>query len=239
MCRLDFDNGSIVIQSRSIVVGQLVSFSSVLVPQQVRFAPARLKPVLTVVAASSILVACAGDDGGVVDEQVAKGNATEIRSEAVVELKTAETEEPADDLSNAALKATNAARAAGQRCGDEDFEPAPPVKWQPQVAHAALMESEYMQQNNTFGHAWADGTRVGDRLTMAGYDWRMADENIAAGFGTLDKAIQAWIDSPPHCRALMRPDLTVVGIAVVPGTKENTYNAYWTMVLARPMESQR
>jgi len=78
---------------------------------------------------------------------------------------------------------------------------------------------------------------VGDRLTLAGYNWRMADEHIAAGFGTLDKAIQAWSDSPPHCRALMRPDLTVVGIAFAPGTKENTYNAYWTLVLARPMSS--
>ncbi len=165
---------------------------------------------------------------------VAKGNSTEIINEATGEKKTAETDEPVDDLSNAALKATNAARAVGRACGDEWFDPVGPVKWQPQVAHAALMESEYMQQNNTFGHAWADGTRGGDRLNRAGYDRQLADENIAAGFGSLDSAIQAWIDSPPHCRALMRGDVSVVGIAVVPGNADNKYNAYWTMVLARP-----
>lgn len=217
------------------MVGQSLLFSSVLASQAARPPQSRFVSILSAVALSALLSACAGDDGGPVDEQVAKGNASEIRAEATVELKTAETDEPSNDLSNAALKATNAARAAGQRCGEEDYPSVGPVKWQPQVALAALMESEYMQENNTFGHAWSDGTRVGDRLTIAGYDWRMADENIAAGFGTLDKAIQAWIDSPPHCRALMRADLTVVGIAVVPGNKDNTYNAYWTMVLARPM----
>ncbi len=197
----------------------------------------RLPPLLTVLAISVVLSGCGdlfGSDDRAVDPMVAKGNSTEIINEATVEKKTAETDEPVDDLSNAALKATNAARAVGRACGDEWFDPVGPVKWQPQVAHAALMESEYMQQNNTFGHAWADGTRVGDRLNRAGYDWQLADENIAAGFGSLDSAIQAWIDSPPHCRALMRGDVSVVGIAVVPGNADNKYNAYWTMVLARP-----
>lgn len=194
-------------------------------------------PLLPIFAFASILAGC-GDlfnsDDNSVDPLVAKGNGSEIRTEATVELKTAETEEPVDELSNAALKATNAARAAGQVCGDESYPGVGPVKWQPQVAHAALLESEWMQTNNTFGHAWEDGTRVGDRLTTSGYNWRLADENIAAGFGTLDKAIQAWIDSPPHCRALMRADVSVVGIAAVPGTASNKYSAYWTMVLAQP-----
>ncbi len=197
----------------------------------------RFSPILSVFALSGGLAGCGdlfGSDERAVDSMVAKGNGSEILTEATVEQKTAETDEPVNDLSNAALKATNAARAAGQTCGDVPYEPVGPVKWQPQVAHAALMESEWMQQNNTFGHAWEDGTRVGDRLTRAGYDWQLADENIAAGFGTLDSALQAWIDSPPHCRALMRGDVSVVGIAVVPGTADNKYNAYWTMVLAKP-----
>ncbi len=192
---------------------------------------------LPVVLLATVLTGCGdlfGSDEEGVDAMVAKGNAGDIRQEALADLKTAETDEPDDALSNAALKATNAARAAGQICGDEQYPPVGPVKWQPQVAHAALLESEWMQQNNKFGHAWDDGTRVGDRLTRAGYRWQLADENIAAGFGTLDKAIQAWIDSPPHCRALMRGDVSVVGIAAVPGSSSNTYNAYWTMVLAAP-----
>ena len=72
------------------------------------------------------------------------------------------------------------------------------------------------------------------RLAMAGYDWNRADENIAAGFRTLDTAMKAWIDSPSHCKALMRADVVDVGVAVIPGEASNTYLSYWAMVLAAP-----
>ncbi|MGB7180844.1 MAG: CAP domain-containing protein, partial [Burkholderiaceae bacterium] len=98
---------------------------------------------------------------------------------------------------------------------------------------------EWMQRDNDFGHAWPDGTRVGDRLTMANYEWQHADENIAAGFRTLPEVIQAWIDSPSHCRALMRRDVSETGLAVVPGAPGNTYVSYWTMVVAEPASNRR
>jgi uncharacterized protein YkwD len=91
-----------------------------------------------------------------------------------------------------------------------------------------------MLSSDSFGHAWPGGELVWDRLTMSGYRWNRADENIAAGFRNLDDAMQAWIDSPPHCVALMRPDVTDVAIAVVPGRKGGAYLSYWTMVLAAP-----
>jgi uncharacterized protein YkwD len=46
--------------------------------------------------------------------------------------------------------------------------------------------------------------------------------------------MQAWIDSPPHCVALMRSDITQLGVALVPGREGSTYLSYWTMVLATP-----
>lgn len=165
--------------------------------------------------------------------EVAKGNAAEIL-DAVSVAEVSSTDVPGDDFAQSALKAINEARAEGQQCGDEFYPPAPAVLWNDRIAHAALLESEWMQQANDFGHAWPDGTRVGDRLDMAEYQWSHADENIAAGFRTLPAAIQAWIDSPPHCRALMRQDVSETGLAVVPGQPGNTYVAYWTMVLAEP-----
>ena len=64
------------------------------------------------------------------------------------------------------------------------------------------------------------------------YDWAQADENIAAGFRTLAEAMQAWIDSPSHCKALMRGDIREVGLAVVPGAAQSKYGSYWTMALS-------
>lgn len=172
-----------------------------------------------------------------VDPMVARGNASEIRQAVAGDAAVASTAAPEDDFADLALRAINDARAAGQRCGNEDYPPARSVLWNDQIAHAALLESEWMQQANAFSHAWPDGTRVGDRLDMANYEWRHADENIAAGFRNLPDVIQAWIDSPSHCQALMRPDVTETGLAVVPGEIGNDYVAYWTMIVAEPFRN--
>ncbi|MGE0801331.1 MAG: CAP domain-containing protein, partial [Lautropia sp.] len=83
-----------------------------------------------------------------------------------------------------ALAAINQARATARRCGDKEQPAVGPLTWDPRVAYAALLESEWMLEANTFGHAWPNGELVWDRLTMAGYEWRLGDENIAAGFDT-------------------------------------------------------
>lgn len=190
--------------------------------------------VLPIVFSLALVTAC-GEAG--LDPTVAKGNSTEILA-AVDAIEVTSTAAPDDDFAQLALAAINEARAAGQQCGEDIYPSAPAVLWNDRIAYAALLESQWMQTANDFGHAWPDGTRVGDRLTMANYQWQHADENIAAGFGTLSAAIQAWIDSPPHCRALMRQDVSETGLAVVPGQPGNTYSAYWTMVLAEPAPRQ-
>lgn len=131
-----------------------------------------------------------------------------------------------------ALAAINAARAQSRVCGEVEYPPVPPLKWNARAAFAALLEVEWMQRDNAFGHEWPTGEHVWHRLAMAGYDWVRADENIAAGFRTLDTAMKAWIDSPSHCKALMRADVVDVGVAVIPGEDRNTYLSYWAMVLA-------
>lgn len=195
-----------------------------------RAMPASYWQLLGASACAAVLTACGPGD---LAPEVAKGNAEEILT-AVQTAQVMSTEAPSDDFAQSALIAINNARAEGRNCGDDYFPPAPTVLWNDRIAHAALLESQWMQRDNDFGHAWPDGTRVGDRLDMADYKWQHADENIAAGFRTLPAAIQAWIDSPSHCRALMRQDVSETGLAVVPGEPGNTYVAYWTMVLAEP-----
>lgn len=198
-------------------------------------AKARRVRGLLVAAVLGLGLGACGDGGeGAVEPMVAAGNADQILVELEGEGGTKSTDAPTDPFAAAALAAINAARAAGARCGDENLPPAPPVQWNARVAYAALLQSQWMQESNAFGHAWPDGTRVGRRLDMAGANWYLADENIAAGFGTLDGAMTGWLASPSHCRALMRAELTEGGMAVVPGGEQNTYVAYWTMVLTRP-----
>lgn len=135
-----------------------------------------------------------------------------------------------------ALEAINAARAQPRICGEKAYPAVGPLRWNARVAYAALLEVDWMQSTNSFGHIWPTGERVWDRLAIAGYAWSRADENIAAGFKSLPAAMKGWIDSPPHCVALMRADVTEVGVAVIPGSTQNTYLSYWAMVLATPVK---
>jgi uncharacterized protein YkwD len=139
-----------------------------------------------------------------------------------------------DAFSNEATTAVNLTRAQERVCGTEVLPAVSPLSWDARAAHAALLESEWMLTSDSFGHVWPGGELVWDRLTMSGYRWNKADENIAAGFRNLADAMQAWIDSPQHCVALMRSDVTDFAIAVVPGRKGGAYLSYWTMVLAAP-----
>jgi len=140
-----------------------------------------------------------------------------------------------DRFAQDALDAVNLARSQARICGEQPFPAVQALRWNPRAAYAALLESEWMLESNSFGHAWPGGELVWDRLNMSGYRWKKADENIAAGYRSLAEAMQAWIDSPPHCVALMRGDVSDVAVALVPGRQGGAFVSYWTMVLASPL----
>ncbi len=179
----------------------------------------------TTAGAGSVRTAALADP---VDDTVTDGAAEGVTAAA--------TALPPDDpiavgFRDDALAALNQARSVARRCGDREMPAVGPVAWDARVAYAALLESEWMLSRNAFDHAWENGELVWDRLMMAGYLWQAADENIAAGFNTLDAAMQAWLESPAHCVALMRADIEDAGIAVLPGHADSRYSSYWTMAL--------
>lgn len=124
------------------------------------------------------------------------------------------------------LGAVNAVRASGVTCGSEWQEPARPLAWHPALAAAAERHSQDMAENDRFSHQGTDGSRVGQRASEAGYDWRRVAENIAARQPTVDIVVQAWVASESHCRALMDPRYTEMGAAEA--------DRYWTQVFALP-----
>lgn len=203
-----------------------------------------LRRILLLLVCSLLATGCGGgsDDPGELDPAIAEGNAAQIRKDYAalsnksamdVAVQVVQTT-GLDTFAKESLAAINAARSQARTCGDKAFPAVGPLTWNPRAAYAALLESEWMVANNTFGHVWPTGELVWDRLVMAGYQWSKADENIAAGYRSLAEAMQAWTDSPPHCVALMRADITETAIALVPGRDGSTYLSYWTMVLATP-----
>lgn len=74
----------------------------------------------------------------------------------------------------------NAHRAVGASCGSEgSFPPASPLAWNALLTQASLVHSDDMVASNVFSHTGSDGSRAGQRATVAGYVWQSLAENIA------------------------------------------------------------
>ena len=127
------------------------------------------------------------------------------------------------------LRRTNSARAQARTCGNRRFSAAPPLAWIPDLGAAALAHSREMANRNYFRHRGKDGSEVGDRAREQGYRWRRVGENIAAGQGSAEQAVSAWLSSPPHCANMMKPEFAEMGAAYAVNPNSDS-TIYWTQV---------
>lgn len=127
---------------------------------------------------------------------------------------------------NEVLRSVNDARARGVTCGDTVQPAAPRLALEARLLQAAKAHSEDMLNEGTLTHTGSDGSNPGQRIARTGYEAATWGENAAAGYGSPDSVMGGWLRSPGHCRNIMNPAFTEIGVARA-GT-------YWTMVLARP-----
>jgi len=128
------------------------------------------------------------------------------------------------------LRLANAARAQPRTCGNRRFGAAPPLRWANELGAAALVHSRDMASRNYFRHRGErDGSEAGDRATRQGYRWRRVGENIAAGQGSPEQVVSAWLASPPHCENLMSRDFAEMGAAYAVNDHSDS-TIYWTQV---------
>ena len=139
----------------------------------------------------------------------------------------------AAQVSQQALTLVNAARAQARKCGRSSFPAAAPLKLSAVLNRAALVHSQDMANKDFFEHRGSDGSKVGDRATRVGYNWRTVGENIAIGSQTAEAVVQGWIKSPGHCANIMSPGFTEMGIAYVADANSEA-GIYWTQVFATP-----
>jgi len=131
----------------------------------------------------------------------------------------------------AALIATNAARAQNQDCGVNGvFEPAPPLEGVPSLHQAAQVHADDMAVNDFFDHVGSDGSSFAQRAQRAGFTGQPIGENIAGGSPTAQGAIDQWLGSDGHCANMMNPFATQIGIGFAPG---GPYGTSWVQVFAR------
>jgi uncharacterized protein YkwD len=141
---------------------------------------------------------------------------------------------PAEVIQKNMLDLVNQARRAKRRCGGSSYAPAQPVRWNRDLAEAALKQSDYMAASNRLSHKGSGGTTVEKRVRRTGYVWRSVGENVAGGMRSCEEVVTGWLSSPAHCANIMEDSFTEIGAACARNA-DARYGTYWTLVLASPL----
>lgn len=130
----------------------------------------------------------------------------------------------------AVLRLVNEARRRGGVCGSQRFGSTAPLAWNERLAAASLAHSEDMAAKDYFDHVDGSGAKVMQRASGHGYRWRHVGENIAAGQGSPEQVVAAWLTSPGHCANMLAPQFTEMGVAYAVNPR-SAMDIYWTQVL--------
>lgn len=126
----------------------------------------------------------------------------------------------------------NAARAQARKCGSTSYSATTPVTVNAKLTESARAHSRDMAVKGFFSHTGLDGSLPWDRMRAAGYDYRAAGENIAAGQSSPASAMSAWLGSSGHCANIMSPKFTEIGVGHIQ-RGDTKYGHYWTQNFGR------
>lgn len=121
------------------------------------------------------------------------------------------------------LAQVNHFRQLGYRCGNKQMPAVAPLRWNTELAKAALLHAQDMADNSHFSHKGTNGSTSAQRAEAAGYDWITVGENIAFGYPDISTVVQGWMDSKDHCKNIMNPAFQDMGA----GEK----GTYWSQAL--------
>ena len=124
------------------------------------------------------------------------------------------------------LSAVNQARGSGATCSADYYPPVSALSLAPRLVRTAQRHTADMVSKAYFSHTGSDGSSVSQRVTRQGYEWRAVGENIAYGQRSVEQVVEAWMNSPSHCRAIMDSEFTELGAARV--------EDHWTLVFGTP-----
>lgn len=89
-----------------------------------------------------------------------------------------------------------------------------------------------MHDRDFFDHTNPDGDGPTERFHAAGWSGSTWGENIVGGYGSVDAQFAGWMGSEGHCRNIMNPSFTQVGVGYFHGP--SGYNDFTTAGFGRP-----
>lgn len=135
------------------------------------------------------------------------------------------------DWENEIVTLLNEERDRGASCGGEPFGSTGPLQVSPELRCASRVHSKDMHDRQFFDHTNPDGDGPSDRFGYAGWSGSGWGENIIAGYSSPEAMVAGWMESPGHCRNIMNPTFTHVGLGYFHGP--NGYGHYATTGFGR------
>ncbi len=126
------------------------------------------------------------------------------------------------------LDKINAIRKKGCQCGKKYMPPTTTLAWDYRLEKAANRHAKDMFLHKNYNHTGTDRSSPDERISDAGFEWEGVSENIAWGFYTFDDALKNWLKSERHCRNLMDPFYTHIGIS--------QYRSCWVQDFGKPLK---
>lgn len=82
---------------------------------------------------------------------------------------------------------------------------------------SALNKAKDMTLNNYFDHSTLSSLKMFYWISGSDYSYELAGENLAKGFFSIDRLINAWVSSPTHYRNIINPKFEDIGIGIIEG----------------------
>lgn len=90
----------------------------------------------------------------------------------------------------------------------------PELKFNELLGNAAQNKAEDMAKRDYWSHTTPDGKQPWQFITKQGYNYSVASENLAFGFDSASEAIDAWMKSESHKKAMLDNSVREVGFGI-------------------------
>lgn len=127
-----------------------------------------------------------------------------------------------DAIQSAVISNVNAQRA---RSG------LPALRASSELMEAAQRHACDNAGRNKMSHTGSNGSNVGQRAHRAGYDWRLVNENVAAGFNGPGAVVDGWMTSRGHRANILARGTRNIGVGLA---YSGSGKPHWVMVSAAP-----
>jgi uncharacterized protein YkwD len=105
------------------------------------------------------------------------------------------------------------------------------------LAQAAQLKAQDMAKRGYFSHVDPDGNQPWYYFRQAGYDYKIAGENLAVNFVDSSEVHRAWMNSPTHKANIVQPRFTEIGIATADGIYKGRDAIFVVQFFAVPNET--